>query len=167
VNQVLSPATWPWVPGQTYYVLFLNTSGADQPVTFTMDGKNAQTEDEDNDGLPDAWEMKYFGNTWQYNDPLAEPNRDGVSLLMAYALNLDPTRNQAGSMPQVVRTGNQMSITFYSGTPGITYTVEASSDMLNWSTNGVMISDPDTNHFRTATVPMTGLNRFLRLRVSR
>ena len=42
LNQPLSTAVWPWQPNQTYYVRFV-----------TLNGKNALTEDEDNDRLPD------------------------------------------------------------------------------------------------------------------
>ena len=95
-----------------------------------------------------------------------DPNHDGVNLLMAYALSLDPNRNLSGSMPWAALSGNQMSLTYFAGSPGITYTPETSTDLENWSTNGVMVSPSDSNHFRTATVPMTGANRFMRLVLS-
>jgi len=56
---------------------------------------------------------------------------------------------------------------FYAGSPGITYTVETSTDLQHWNSDGVLVSDPDVNHFRTASVPMTGPERFMRLTVSR
>ncbi len=96
-----------------------------------------------------------------------DTNGDGVSLLMAYALNLDPNTNFSGSMPQPVFTAGEMSLSFYAGTAGVTYTVTASGDMVNWSTNGVTVSGPDANQIRTATVARTGPLRFMRLAVSR
>jgi hypothetical protein len=105
-------------------------------------------------------------NGFAYNANLqSDPNNDGVSLLMAYALNLDPNRNLAGSMPQVVRAANQMSLIFYAGSAGVTYSVEASTDLKTWSTSGVTVSAPDANGFSTATVPTTGPRRFMRLKV--
>jgi len=38
--------------------------------------------------------------------------------------------------------------------------------MATWSADGVTISAPDANKFRTATVTRTGPNRFMRLAVS-
>ena len=93
---------------------------------------------------------------------LSDANGDGVNLVMAYALNMDP--NARNSLPQPVFGESQMSLSFYSATPGVTYQVRTSSDMLNWSTEGVVISGPMTN--RTATVAKSGPQRFMRLEVS-
>lgn len=82
---------------------------------------------------------------------------------MAYALNLDPNRNLSGSMPGPVVAGNQVSLTFYAGSPGVTYSVQTSTDMQTWTTAGVTLSAPDANNNRTATVPLTGPSRFMRL----
>jgi len=81
---------WPWVPGQLYYVSFVNTGGSPEPLLFEMNGKTVATEDEDGDGLPDHWELEYFPSihTW---GPMDAPGGDGVSNLMKLACNLDPT----------------------------------------------------------------------------
>lgn len=103
-------------------------------------------------------------NGFAYNASLtADPNNDGVSLLIAYALNLDPKQNLSGSLPKAMRAGSQMSLTFYAGSQGVTYAVEASADMQSWSTAGVTLSVPDINNFRTATVDASGPGRFLRV----
>ena len=102
-----------------------------------------------------------------YNaDLTGEPNGDGVSLLMDYALNLDPTRNQSASIPTAVVAGGQMTLTFYGGSAGVTYSVESSTDLQIWDTEGVTISDPDANNFFTATLSTTGPSQFMRLVVS-
>jgi hypothetical protein len=101
-----------------------------------------------------------------YNaDPATDPNSDGVSLLMAYALNLDPTINLAGSLPQPVLTNNELSITFYGGSAGVTYTVQASADLKNWSSNGVTVTGPDADDFYTASIPKTPPAGFLQLKI--
>ena len=69
-------------------------------------------------------------------------------------------------MPQPVIAANQMSLTFYAGSAGITYSVEASTDLRTWSTAGVTISTPDANNFRTATIPITNSGCFMRLKVT-
>lgn len=97
-------------------------------------------------------------------DITLDANGDGVNLLMAYALNLDP--NLQNTFPQPVFGENLMTLSFYAGASGITYIVKSSSDMVNWSTEGVTLSNLDANLFRTATVNISGPARFMRLEVN-
>ena len=60
-NEVLS-STWPFVPNRDYFLLLSNTTGSPISSTITMKGSSLSTEDEDNDGLIDPWELLYFGN---------------------------------------------------------------------------------------------------------
>ncbi len=92
-------------------------------------------------------------------------NGDGVDLLMAYALNLDPNLDLSGSRPQAEMAEDTMSMTYYAARPGITYTVETSTGFLAWTTVGVTLSDLDPENRCTATVDLTAPHRFLRLRV--
>lgn len=109
--------------------------------------------------------------TWLYSkgvpgnsDFLSDPNGDGVNLLMEYALNLNP--NSRNSLQQPVFGTSQMSLSFYAGTPGVSYVVRASDNLSNWTTEGVMLSAPDTNQVRTASVSLASPQRFMRLEVS-
>ncbi|NJR43112.1 MAG: hypothetical protein HC767_11125 [Akkermansiaceae bacterium] len=90
-------------------------------------------------------------------------NNDGVSLLMAYALNLQPNQNLSGSMPKPVINGNQMNFSFYAGSAGVNYSVETSSDLQNWTTTGVTLSSPSASQVRTASVSATAQKQFMRL----
>lgn len=92
-------------------------------------------------------------------------DQDGVSLLMAYALDLDPYENLSGSLPKPVLDANQMSMSYYSGANGISYTVLTSEDLVSWTTSGVSLSPPDARLIRTATVPVGSAPRFMRLKV--
>ncbi len=94
---------------------------------------------------------------------LDDPNDDGVNLLLAYALNLDPQRNLSASMPQPLLVGGHLSLRFYAGNIGVTYAVQASSDLLVWGADGVTVSGLDASQVRTATVNLPGSKRFLRL----
>ena len=91
------------------------------------------------------------------------PNSDGVSLLMAYALNLDPTLNQSGLLPKPVVSGSQMSLTFYASSPGVNYSVEASPNLKTW--NPLTLSGTDAYGQKSASVLLSGSNRFMRLKV--
>lgn len=95
---------------------------------------------------------------------LSDPNGDGVSLLMAYAFNLNPAHNLSGSMPRPVVTADRMDLTFYAGNADVAYLVETSTDLSFWSTAGVTLSTADANGMRTATFLKAGPTRFMRLR---
>ena len=98
------------------------------------------------------------------SDLLSDANGDGINLLMAYALNLDP--NTINFAPQPVLDGSQMRMSFHAGATGVSYTVKCSEDLQNWSAEEVTLSAPDANQIRTATVGITGPRCFMRLEVS-
>ena len=98
------------------------------------------------------------------SDLKSDANGDGVSLLMAYALNLNPSQNLSGSLPQPVLPAEQMSMSFYAGADGVTYVVEISPDLVHWSTEGVTYTD--LNQIRTATANRTQGSGFMRLSTS-
>jgi len=68
------------------------------------------TGDANNDGLPDAWQIQYFGSTTNVNaGPKATPAGDNVPNWLKYALGLNP--NVAGiSLPDGVIWANNSSI---------------------------------------------------------
>lgn len=98
-------------------------------------------------------------------DIQSDSNGDGVKLLMARALNLDPHRNLSGEMPRPVVAGSQMSLSFYAAAAGITYRVKTSENLTDWTTE-VPYSEPDANQISTATVNISGPARYMRLEVS-
>ena len=93
LDQSLTQPYWPWRPGFTYYLAVNNTAGTAQAFSLFADGRNAATEDNDNDGLPDAWEILYFGNT-SYTGT-SDPDGDGNNNLMEFADGTKP--NNANS----------------------------------------------------------------------
>ena len=99
-----------------------------------------------------------------YNTNLQQdPDGDGVSLLMAYALNLDPRQNLRSRLPSPVLGEDSLSIRYYAAAPGIAYRVETSSNLTQWTTTDVTLSTPDAENMRTASVPRDAADRFLRL----
>jgi hypothetical protein len=95
----------------------------------------------------------------------SDPNQDGVSLLMAYALKLDPRQNLSDRLPKPVISANEMSMKFHAGTPGVTYEVQTSTDMVEWNDTGLLVSEADAEQNRTATVDRDEPARFMRLKV--
>ena len=123
-----------------------------------------------------SWRQQYFGTTANAgpaaND--ADPDLDGRCNLLEYALGSVPTMADSGRPADVGSVtdgaGTHLTLTFNRiADPTLTYTVEASDDLTNWSAIGtstgaqnvagsVVVTDSETveNHPR----------RFLRLRVS-
>ena len=88
----------------------------------------------------------------KYTGPASDLNGDGVSLLMAYALDLEPTQNLTARTPQATAAADQLRMDFPGDQPGIDYTVEASTNLADWDTAGVNLSEPGAEGQRTATV---------------
>lgn len=82
---------------------------------------------------------------------------------MAYALDLDPTQNLGDALPRPIMKNGRMDISFFSAAEGVSYTVEASTDLANWNTEDVVLSAPDA-HGRT-TGSYTGSSSAAYLRV--
>lgn len=106
-------------------------------------------------------------NGFPFNESLqADPNGDGVNLLMAYALGLNPKLNLSCSMPRAVISGNEMSLRFYGAREGVIYTVQASADLKHWNSDEIAVSAPEADGFRAATISRGEGSRFMRLVVS-
>ncbi len=57
-------------------------------------------------------------------------NGDGVTLLMAYALNLNPNLNLRRQLPRPILTHDAtLRINFFAAAAGISYTVQTSTDL--------------------------------------
>lgn len=94
-----------------------------------------------------------------------DPDGDGVSLLLAYALDLDPLKQPATRLPVPVLDDVHLSLQFHATSPGIVYEVETSDDLARWTTAGVTMSAPGPDHQSTAAITRDAHRRFLRLSV--
>jgi len=120
--------------------------------------------DRDRDGLPDYWEQTYFGNTTNAL-PGADPEGDGVSNVVEYALGLNPIVADRSGLPTyrwnlVTAT---LDYTFLRLRPELTYTVECSTNLAVWTTlatNPGVVGQPVTVSYGP-----TSAAGFLRLRV--
>ena len=108
-----------------------------------------------------SWLLRYG---LQYETTLqTDPDGDGVNLLMAFALDLDPTIPQRRQLPVPVLAGNTLSLSFPANKPGLTYRAETSTNLTRWTSTGVTQSAPGPDGRSTASVPLDAPSRFLRL----
>jgi len=80
-----------------YYLSVTNTGTSTLGFSIQMDGKDCATDDFNNDGLPDCWEIAYFGSIYTYG-PNSDPDGDGLSNLQEFQLGTDPTVPNTGTM---------------------------------------------------------------------
>lgn len=91
----------------------------------------------------------------------------GVKLLTAYALDLDPMNNPARGLPLATLLPDSLAMTYFAGRPDITYIVKSSTDLQNWTTEGVTISPPDALGRRTASGARDTPKKFLKLHLEK
>ncbi len=121
------------------------------------------------DGLPDAWQVQYFG----LNNPLAAPTADadgtGQDNLFKYNAGLDPTNPSSRfivSLQSVTGQPGLKQIVFGPRYGTSTYTVQYSYDLLNWNTLGGTVSDAGTQ--RTLTdIAAAGARKFYRISITK
>lgn len=135
--------------------------------------------DLDSDGLPDTWELQYFGDINQ--SPESDFDSDGLSNLLEFALASNPANPV--SVP-VYSTGLHQDTESYftftytrrAGDPGLQFALEFSNNLLAWESAGPYIETAAPTIFHadgtetltlrdTRAVHLSNM-RFLRLRVS-
>ena len=110
--------------------------------------------------------------------PGDNPAGDGIVNVLKFALGLNPNEPARGGLPfeQIQNIGGQLYLTLTFDRPlnvsGVTYHVDASSDLAAWPDAAVELPNPTTNGDGTERVtfrdvePLEGLERrFLRMRV--
>ncbi len=96
-------------------------------------------------------------------DPEADVNGDGISLFEAYALNLNPhAMNSPAIEPRV--SNNTFEMSYYSAAPWVRYEPLVSTNLMDWTTNGVALTGPDPEGISTAGISILSGAAFLQLR---
>jgi hypothetical protein len=165
LNQPLAGNSWPWVPGQSYFLLVTNTTDLIQPFSLTMDGRTPATEDEDLDSLPDAWELQQFGNLWAQSGA-SDADGDGLTNLQEFQLGTSPTNGDTRGRFDAIQitAGGELQLHFIAET-GVRYQIEGSDDLSEWfpvtvitNTQGAVWLNQDTagqsaRFYRTVILP--------------
>jgi len=116
-----------------------------------------------------AWLQNNF-TTAQLGQPsivgdTATPAGDGIPNLLKYAFNLNPLLNGQSSLPIPQIVNGQLTLMFTIPPADLTYASEASTNLINWSTDGVTTQTNGTQ--ATASYNLTGnTTAFLHIAIS-
>jgi len=176
VDQISYSAAFPWPTGASGTGSSLQRL---EPARYSNDPANwfvgaptaAQPNttnplDTNGDGLPDVWQIQYFGSISSPNArPDADPDHDGFNNLQEYLAGIDPTYPSSYLKLDSVEVGQTNSVIRFEAVAGKTYTVLSTPNLISgWSkladvaaqvTNGV-VTVPDNS-------PTLGPERFYRL----
>lgn len=120
----------------------------------------------------ESWRQTHFGTTTATGTAAdsADPDADGIPNLVEYAFESDPTDpSDPSNLPQPGVNGDNLTLSF---TPmrldGLTYIIEASSDLSDWSDQfeltGLLTAGEPHTYIDSADLRVTQ-RRFLRLQV--
>lgn len=123
--------------------------------------------DTDADGLPDWWEMLYFGGSRTAALPLAHGDSDGMNNAAEYAANTDPTRHDSVLRLTFVSRPNSNSVAVqWTTAPGRRYSVERMTNLLTGActTSGV-VTVYGTPEYAWTNLNESGARGFYRIEV--
>lgn len=175
----LTAGDYPLIEGDTIITgtLAPNTSGTLPGFTLTLaksaDGTDLLLTVAATSGIP-TWRQTHFGSTANSGDGAnnADPDKDGLPNLVEYLMDTVPVSSASS---RAILTGPEAGNLFlqYSRSKAaandVTAVVEASADLLSWSSTGVpeqTVSDDGTTQVIKASIARTLPARFLRLRVA-
>ncbi len=112
------------------------------------------------------------------SDPLADPNRTGVSALAAYAFGVNPLAPDRTQLPAITVVGGYLQISYprWKSASDLAYLVEVSSDLQKWDsgpafTQTVLTTAIDSTRERVVERDLTAFTttarRFIRIRLVR
>lgn len=164
----------PTAQGTYTVVATVTTPGFTGTSTGTLEIGPPQ--DTNQSGIPDFWEVHYFGGvSANENFALEDPDGDGVPNLLEFALGTNPL--QYTQLPVVMNVANvagddflRLSIDRNPLATGLIYIVEVSSNLQegSWRSHDLVVEEdsPDRLVVRDSEPLSDGSPRFIRLRVS-
>ncbi len=123
-----------------------------------------------------SWQVENFGSDSDdplIAGPLADPSDDGVINLLKYAFGLDPNLASRDGLPQAGQDGDDFTLTYTKNLDAtdLTYEVEWSTDLIDWSSVGVgesiLAEDIATQTIKASIASGADISKFLRLRIDR
>jgi len=149
--------------GYQFKAVITNSAGTitTAPVTLVVGTSNSQIN----------WLFSYFSSE-QLGEPaivsgLSTPANDGIPNLLKYAFNLNPLVDGHSFLPQPTVSNGNLTLSVQSPQSDIIYTIQASTDLINWSTGGVTQINDTTNSTVTGSSAIsTNTPVFLRIAVA-
>jgi subtilisin family serine protease len=123
--------------------------------------------DTDGNGLPDWWELEYFGHLTG-TDPNADPDHDGMSNLAEWLAGTNPTNSASNLRLTLSSATNATAVVLgWSSVAGKTYWLERSTNLLMGfdSTVATNITATAPTNTQTDTAILPGNARFYRVGV--
>lgn len=182
------PLTYQWfknnvaigsATGATYSVSSVTVNGAGDYAVVVTDFYGSTTSNTvavtvNSLTLQQTWRQIYFGTTANTGNSAdtADPDGDGLANLLEYALDLDPTAPSISGLPQAATEPGYWTYTYTrpSNRTDLSYTVQASTDLSTWFTNGLtltLVSDNGQLATYQAKYPTTSTDKlFFRLQVT-
>ncbi|WP_309399343.1 leucine-rich repeat domain-containing protein [Cerasicoccus maritimus] len=148
------------VAGTAYY--FTDATGfASQSWTYAP-GYSIATVDLGELDRAKAW---LLSSHLDYADFLQYPERAPQPVALSYAFNTAPYK-PLDFYPALSSDGLYFEIRYYANQDGVSYQPRASGDLLDWSTEGVVIEAMDSDGYRTASVLFAGGTLFFDIQVT-
>ncbi len=131
---------------------------------FVCEVRSLLTEDDDEDGLPDAWERMQFGNLTQ--SATDDPDQDGQSNRAEFAARTNPNSDESVLRLRSELTPDGQLILRWASEIGVWYELETSDRLGNWQAVPEIPPVPGTGLERQLTLPVAETQvTFLRLGV--
>jgi uncharacterized membrane protein/predicted DsbA family dithiol-disulfide isomerase len=157
------------------YAFFQTTYGLS--IAFDIEGQNrpqgaawdigayeASVFDSDGDGLPDSWEIQYFGSI---SDPRAEanldPDGDGLSNLSEFSAGTSPIDSKSILTITNETFSGDLFLISWNSVSGRVYRVESSTTLTNWTVNGVVTSTAPVSTW--TDIAASGSKKFYRVKL--
>ena len=99
-----------------------------------------------------------------------DPDLDGLTALIEYALNLDPNAPDADQLPMPMVEGNNLTYAYPKdiSKADISYQVEFSNDLGIWTPLAdVLVETNGSIETRKASIPLSGGRQFMRLKITK
>lgn len=128
----------------------------------------SDTADNDSDGVPDSWEIRYFGTTNSISGaPDADPDADGMTNYEEYRAGTEPTnRLSLFAVSQVLQSAPTNVVLGWSSVTGKRYRICAASNLLDGFVEMVRTNIAATTPMNTSTVSVGQAGcKFYRIRL--
>lgn len=101
--------------------------------------------------------------------PTDDPDGDGISNLLEYALAFNPASANASALPAPTVVNDRLTYIYERARTDVTYVVETTTNLADpnsWTTDGIDQGTPDAEGITVASAPI-GTQRYFRLKVTR